>query len=122
MRSLARRRSLDGPRRRDGPLRRRLLALVLHVTAQRLLARPAAIDDAGRVDADALGAAGLGRGRRNEGSDFAVLRAADPDALREAGISLRVGLRIGDINDVVLVDDDVARAAELLPFGDELAG
>src|SRR3954469_17184994 len=96
--------------------------LVLHEAPDRgHLAGPAAIDDAGRVDADALGPADFGRGLGYEGQDLAVLDAADADALLEAGIALRVRLRIRDIDHVVLVDRDVARAAELLPFGDELA-
>src|SRR6266446_4464836 len=53
------------------------------------------------------------------GSDFAVLGAADADALLEAGIQLLAGLRVGDIDHVVLVDGDAARAAELSPLGEE---
>src|SRR5262249_2434611 len=56
-----------------------------------------------------------------EGGDLAVLDAADADALLEARIVARGRLRIGDVNHVVLVDGNVARPPELLPFGNELA-
>src|SRR3954452_1656114 len=59
----------------------------------------------------------------NERGNRAVLRAADPDAALPAVVVLgyRFGFRIGDINDVVPVDIDSARAAELRPLVDELA-
>src|ERR1700704_3631804 len=53
---------------------------------------------------------------RNEGGDLAVLHAADPDAAFEARVLRHVGFGIGDIEEVVLVDEEAARAAELLPF------
>src|ERR1700730_12347509 len=70
------------------------------------------------VGCDLLGRSEL-RVRRNEGRDLAVLGAADPDAHLEARIGLLVGLRIRHVEHVVLVDEDRARPAELLPFGDE---
>src|SRR5260370_18967682 len=70
------------------------------------------------VGRDLLGRSEL-RIRRNEGRDLAVLGAADADALLEARIGLLVGLRIRHIEHVVLVDEDGARPAELLPFGEQ---
>src|SRR5262249_3715242 len=58
---------------------------------------------------------------RNEGGDLAVFDAANADALLEARIVARGRLRIGDVDHVVLVDGNVARPSELLPFGNELA-
>src|SRR5207244_1809884 len=56
----------------------------------------------------------------NERGDLAVSRAADIDAALVAGILRRVGLRIGHVQRVVLVDVNAARAAKLLPLIDEL--
>src|ERR1700728_100280 len=62
------------------------------------------------------------RGRiRNEGSDFTILHTADSDASFETWILCHVGFRIGDIEKVVLVDKNAARAAELLPLREEHA-
>src|SRR6516165_11079121 len=72
------------------------------------------------VDRHFLGGAKL-RVLRDEGRDLAVLGAADADALLEARIGLLVGLRVGDIEHVVLVDPHRARAPELLPFGEQPA-
>ena len=55
----------------------------------------------------------------NKGRDLAVLDAADPDAILEARIRLIGRLRIVDVDHVVFVYGDVARPAEILPFGDE---
>src|SRR6202034_2045666 len=54
----------------------------------------------------------------NECCDFAVLDAADADALLERRIGLFVRLRVAHINDVV-ADVDAARPPKLLPFGEE---
>ena len=55
--------------------------------------------------------------------DLAVLGAADADAALPAVVVLRhrLGFRVGDVDHVVLVDEDAARPAELLPLVDELA-
>src|SRR5258707_7108449 len=58
-------------------------------------------------------------GFRNKGGDLAVLHAADPDAAFEARVLRHVGLRIADIENVVLVDEEAAGAAELLPLRDK---
>jgi hypothetical protein len=63
----------------------------------------------------------LDRRLRNECGDLAVLDAAETDALLEARIVARGRLRIGDVDHVVLVDGNVARPAELFPFGNKLA-
>src|SRR5262245_12966789 len=88
------------------------------------LAGPAAIDDAGRVGRDAFRHVGVGRDFRNERHHLAVLRAADANALLEAGIDLAAvitRLVIGRIHVVVSIDVEAARAPELLPFLEELA-
>src|ERR1700674_1122537 len=87
----------------------------------RHLAGPAAIDIAGIVEADSFGRRNLGIGCRNEGCDLAVLGAADADAGLEARIVVLVRLIVRHVDHVVLVDGDVARPAELLPFGDEVS-
>src|SRR5262249_53208736 len=95
--------------------------LLLHVAPHGHFGGPASIDVARVVHADAFRRAGLDRRLRNEGGDLAVLDAADADALLEARIVARGRLRIGDVKHVVLVDGNVARPPELLPFGNELA-
>src|SRR5262249_1646910 len=94
---------------------------LLHVAPHGHLGGPASIDVADIVDADALRCAGLHRRLRNTGTDLAVLDAANADALLEARIGARGRLGIGDVDHVVLVDENVARPPELLPFGNELA-
>src|SRR5258708_19745782 len=93
-------------------------ALLLHKPAQIHRARIAGIDIAGLVEGG-----GFQRAQIlilwNIGRDLAVLGAADADALLEAGIQLLAGLRVGDIDHVVLVDGDAARTAELSPLGEE---
>src|SRR4029077_9933151 len=56
---------------------------------------------------------------RDQRGDLAVIGIADPQAPLEAGILRRIGFGIGDVDDVVAVDEDAARPAELLPFRDE---
>src|SRR2546430_1528188 len=59
----------------------------------------------------------LGRRQfRNEGGDLAVLHAANSHAPLEARVLRHVGLGIADVENVVLVDEKAAWAAELLPF------
>src|SRR5262249_56744012 len=82
---------------------------------------PAGIAVAPVVHDDAFRRAELDRRFRNEGGDLAVLDAANADALLEARIVAGGRLRIGDVDHVVLVDGNVARPPELLPFGNELA-
>src|SRR5262249_55507596 len=94
---------------------------LLHVAPHSHLGGPASIDVARVVHADAFWRSGLDRRLRNEGGDLAVLDAADADAWLEARIVARGRLRIGDVDHVVLVDGNVARPPELLPFGNELA-
>src|SRR6267143_3014151 len=71
----------------------------------------------------ACGASALfGRGRvRNEGSDSPVLHLANSHAPFEARILRHVGFGIGNVENVVLVDEEAAWAAELLPFREEHA-
>src|SRR5262249_11165607 len=80
----------------------------------------AGVDVAGIVDADAFQRT-EGLGFLDEARDLAVLGAAEADALLEARIELVTGLGVGDVDLVFLVDPDSARAAELLPLGEELA-
>jgi hypothetical protein len=58
-------------------------------------------------------------GLRNEGSDFTILHAANSHAPFEARILRHVGFGIGNVENVVLVDEEAAWAAELLPFRQE---
>src|SRR5262245_38263782 len=101
-----------------------LLGDRLHPAAHVHLAGPAAIDDAGRVGRDAFWHVGVRRDLGNEGHHLAVLRAADADALLEAGIDLATiisRLVIGRIHVVIPIDVEAARTPELLPFFEELA-
>ena len=119
--------SISRPRLRDArPSARARTAVPLHrlpdvfLELQNLGVGEAGEDIALIVGCDLLGRSEL-RIRRNEGRDLAVLGAADPDALLEARIGLLVGLRIRHVEHVVLVDEDRARPAELLPFGEQAA-
>src|SRR5258708_6234714 len=58
-------------------------------------------------------------GLRNEGSDFTILHAANSHAPFEARILRHVGFGIGNVENVVLVDEEAAWAAELLPSRQE---
>src|SRR6266853_1881619 len=78
------------------------------------------------IRGDALGGAGAGdlfHRVRNERRYRAVVHAPDPDAALPAVVIFRDGFRfgIGDIDDVVLVDEYAARPAELMPLGDVVA-
>src|SRR5215471_19657010 len=86
----------------------------------RLVRGEAAVDVAFGIGRDAF--RHLLRARvADEGGHLAVLDAADADALPEGLVELFARLRVGDIDHVILVDEHAARAAELLPLGDELA-
>src|SRR5467141_4854750 len=85
----------------------------------RHLTGPTAIDIAGIVEADSFGRLGLRCW--NEGRHLAILGAADADAGLETRIAALVRLIVRHVDHVVLVDGDVARPAELLPFSDELS-
>lgn len=53
----------------------------------------------------------------NERRDSAILDAPDPDTLLEARVPCVIRLRVGDVEDVILVNEDAARPPELLPLG-----
>src|SRR6266849_5646994 len=88
--------------------------LLLHPPAEIQRVGVAAIDVAGVVDRDGFEAVDLD-GFQNEGHDLAVLDAADPDARLVRRIEF-VGRIIGHVENVVLVDEQAARPAELLPL------
>src|SRR3981189_1068746 len=95
---------------------------------EHLTAHDRSIDVALRVDAEAFGTRMIGRGRfhiLDEGGDFPIPGAADADAFLDAHELMRaaVGSRfgIGDVNGVVLGDEDAARAAELTPGIEQFA-
>ena len=94
-------------------------ALLLDVSPDIHSGDPTGIDISVIVYSDTFWRAGLRRRMWNEGRDLAVLRAADADTSVEPGIVGRIRLRVGHVDRVVLVDSDVARAAELFPFGDK---
>src|SRR5688572_2250990 len=58
---------------------------------------------------------------RHEGDDLAVLRVSDANTFFPAGVVRGARIGVDDIQLVVFVDVKTAWAAELLPFGDELA-
>src|SRR5208283_2792898 len=79
-----------------------------------------------RIRRDAFGGAGAGdlfHRVRNERCHCAIVHAPDPDAALPAVMVPGNGFRfgIGDIDDVVLVDEYAARPAELMPLGDVVA-
>ena len=82
------------------------------------------VDIAGRVDRDAFPHGAVGRSRRrvgrNEDRHLPVFEASDPDSSLPAGVDLLRGLRVGRIQDVVLVESQPAGAAEVVVFADEL--
>src|SRR5882672_8702000 len=96
-----------------------LRRLLLHPAAEIQRVGVAAIDIAGVVDRDGFEAVDLD-GLQNEGHDLAVLDAADPDARLVRRIDL-VGRIVGHVENVVLVDEEAARPAELLPLQKILA-
>src|SRR5438309_1098792 len=87
------------------------------------LSRPdlPAEDIAHRVYGNALGGAGALHLLRigNAVEDLAGLELADADAAEPAGVrGDTIGFRVGDVDEPV-AQVHAARAAELLPFGDE---
>src|SRR5262245_40014720 len=54
-----------------------------------------------------------------ECGDLTVSGASYADAALPAGISPRVRLRVGHINDVVFINENAARPSELLPLFEE---
>src|SRR5499427_11101279 len=96
----------------------RLLRHLLREPAQVHGVGVARIDVALVIDADTLQRAER-LGFLDEAGNLAVLGVADPDALLEARIGLLARLRVGHVEDVVLVDPHAAGSAELLPFGKE---
>src|SRR4051812_2079151 len=98
------------------------------MTFEHLSANDGAIDVSRGIDADTLGARMLRPGGLlvfDERGDVAGPRAADPNALANAGQFVRAavgsGFRVGDVDRVVGGDGDAARPSELPPFGDETA-
>src|SRR5262245_1635098 len=57
----------------------------------------------------------------NQGLHRPIFSAADPDAPFEAGVPLRIRLRIAHIDYVVAVNKDSARPTELLPLREKFA-
>src|SRR4051812_10357153 len=87
-----------------------------------------AVHVAGGVDPHPLGARVIRRLRLlilDEGADAAVARAADADALADAGPLVGAGvgprLGIGHVDGVVGRDEDAARPSELPPLGQRRA-
>src|SRR5262245_47044046 len=104
---------------------------LLHVFLDRLRSHLGAVDVPGAIDGDAFGCARagevVGRARPrlrigDEALNLAVLDRSPADAAMPSVVILRdrLGLRVGDVQDVAL-DEDAARAAELLVLGDVLA-
>src|SRR5262245_63167332 len=58
---------------------------------------------------------------RDEGRHLAVFDAADPDALPERHVEFLARLGIGRVENVVAVDVEAARSAELPPFGEKFS-
>src|ERR1700730_10953446 len=94
-----------------------LLRQFLRELLQLLSVGVARIDVAVVVYADAFEGAGI-LGFLDEPGDLAVLGAADPDALLEARVGLVTRLRVGHVEDVILVDPHATGPAELLPLGE----
>src|SRR5688572_2715507 len=104
--------------------------LPLHVALECLLSDLSSINHSVRIDGNTFRracaesfSARIGFGIGNKSGELAILRAADANAALPLGPLRcnRSGLRIRNINHVVLVDRDAARPAELMPLGDELA-
>src|SRR5215208_37086 len=101
-------------------------SLVLHIFHQPLGTDFGSVNISRRIGSDALRGACAGFlicRIWNERGDRAVLRAADPDAAFPAIVvpSHRLGFRIRDVDDIVSVNIDSARAAELRPLVEEFA-
>src|SRR5207247_9483422 len=106
-----------------------LRKLLLHVAHEFARIDLGAIDVALGVGGDAFGgAAGAGPrsylqrpGVGDEGGNFAVARAADAQPALESGILRDVRFGIGDVDDIVPVDEHAAGPAELPPFREEFS-
>src|SRR2546427_4373520 len=99
-------------------------ALFSHVLPQIPRAGFARVEVARGVYHDAFGRAGRllhGAKGRDKDGDLAVLDAADANARPDARVILRVRLMIGYVKDIVAVDVDPARPAELLPLCEKFA-
>src|SRR5262249_49491335 len=101
-----------------------LIFLLLHVPLQRARADFGAVYVAAGVGSDAFGGArgwGLLDRIGDEGLHGAVLGAADADAALPAVVIAGDGFGFGirDVDDVILIDVNSARPAELLPLVDE---
>src|SRR5205807_1805034 len=102
--------------------------IFLHVAFEHLPADNGAVHVPLRIDAEALGAGMIGRGRfhvLDESRDLAVAHAADADAFLDAQELVRTrvgaGFGVGDVDGVVLGDVDAAGATELTPLIEQLA-
>src|SRR5262245_26152927 len=101
-----------------------LSASFLHVLPQIPCAGFARVEVARGIYDDTFGRGGrflLGAEGRDEGGDLAILGAADADTRPDTRIVFPVRLMIGHVKDVVAVNVDAARPAELLPLRDEIA-
>src|SRR5712691_2576451 len=102
----------------------RLLRHSLDPATHGHLAGPTAVDGTRGVGRNTFRHVGAGRDFGDEGHHLAVLRAADANALLEAGVDLAAvvaRLMVGRIDVVALVDVEAARAPELLPLLEEFA-
>src|SRR5207247_1948091 len=95
--------------------------LILHELLQGLFVGKSAEHVAVFVSRDAFRHVGLRPFLGDEGRDLTILDAADPDALPKRCIEFFARLGIGHVEDVVAVDVEAARPAELPPFGKEFS-
>src|SRR5262245_48708351 len=101
-----------------------LSASFLHVLPQIPCAGFARVEVARGIRHDTFSRAGglfFGAEGRDKDRDLAVLGAADANPGSDTRVVFRVRLMIGYIKDVVAVDVDSARPAELLPLSDEIS-
>src|SRR5206468_5230289 len=104
--------------------------LFFHVAFQRARSDLSAVDISLRIGGHTFCRAGSGEfgtlarfGVRNKCEQLAVFRAADPDAAFPPIVVTRdrFGFRVCDVQNVVLINVNATRTAELLPLGDEFA-
>src|SRR6516164_5659474 len=95
--------------------------LILHELLQGLFVGKSAEHIAVFVSRDAFRHVGLRPFLGDEGRHLAVFDAADPDALPERRIEFLARLGIGGVENVVAVDVEAARPAELPPFGEKFS-
>src|SRR5262245_17399559 len=103
-----------------------ILILLLNVFLQRPLADFRPINITLSVSRDAFrracsGLVGVLFRVRNEGDAFAVLGAPDTDAALPARVPSRIRLRVGHKNNVLFININPARTAELLPLFEEFS-